>query len=455
MMLERLKESKYRILTWMICALICFLLQNSSEVGFFYDDATYWGRGQELWAGGRLNLLNIDGFRGYVFPLFLGTCNHYAGLLGWRIMNAAMISSIFTIIVPFLASEWQSVNNRKLDYRALFHYLVFTILFWGLEIYSLSDLPAVFLCLLASYEVDHIVEDETVVKRFLRCILFGVLVYSAYNVRTIYMFAAVYLIGYLIFRLFKAETKVINIITAMIGGAAGFLAAAIPQAYMNYHEHGKFTIKVITDGLMTQQLLWGMQYQAYATYVSPDALTKPPMYFMDNVGVHILQNEGITDTISLGQYLGICLKYPFEMLSIYGRHFINSILLYGPEVYVKKLDTSKVLVSTISFSCVFCLILACFFGCIKNWKTVWKFMPALIPVICITPGAIESRFFAAMYLYIIGTLCYNCDWRKLGQIFKKNKVKVAFCYIGLYVCCLVTWTSTLASLWTGYPIFFE
>lgn len=57
---------------------------------------------------------------------------------------------------------------------------------------------------------------------------------------------------------------------------------------------------------------------------------------------------------------------------------------------------------------------------------IWNFAPALILVICITPGAIESRFFAAMYLYIIGMLCYNCDWGKLGQIFRQNKIKIVF-----------------------------
>ncbi len=325
----------------------------------------------------------------------------------------------------------------------------------GLEIYPLSDLPAVFLCLLATYEVDHIIENQTVVKRFLRSILFGILVYSAYNVRTIYMFASAYLIGYLLYKLYKSKTKVINMIITVAGSGAGFVFSAIPQAYMNYHEHGKLSIKVITDGLMTQQLLWGMKFQNYATYVSADGLTDPPMYFMDNVGVNILQQEGIADAISLGQYIKICLKYPFEMVSIYGRHFINSILLYGPKVYVEKLDTSKVWISFISFSCVFCLIAAFLLGGIIKRKTIWKFMPVLIPVICITPGAIESRFFAAMYLYVIGTLCYNCDWMKLWHIFKKNKVKIVFCYIGLYSCFLVTWTSMLSSLKTGYPIFFE
>lgn len=345
--------------------------------------------------------------------------------------------------------------SGKLDYRVLVHYAIFTILFVGLEIYPLSDLPAIFLCLLAVYIVNYIVEDTMVIRKFLRSILFGVLVYSAYNVRTIYMFAAIYLIVYLIYMLYKNRTKLFSAIVVIIGGVSGFIGAAIPQMCMNYNEHGKLSIKVITDGLMTRQLFWGIKYQSYATYVGIEKLTSPPMYFMDNVGEQILQREGITEVISLGQYVKICLEYPFEMLSIYGRHFINGILLYGPEVYIEKLNTSKVLVSIISYSCIFCIILAFLLGCIKNRKTIWAFMPVIIPVICITPGAIESRFFSALYIYIIGTLCYNCDWAKMGRIFIKNKTKISFCYIGLYICFLVTWTSMFASLLTGYPIFFE
>lgn len=322
-------------------------------------------------------------------------------------------------------------------------------------IYPLSDLPAVFLCLLAAYEVEHIVEDTIIIKIFVRSILFGAFVYSVYNVRTIYVFAAIYLVGYLVYKLYQFRVRVIQYFIIVIGSIAGFVVTAVPQVYMNYYEHGKRTFKVITDGLMMNQLLWGMKYQFYATYVSPGDLTSPALRFMDNVGTTILQMERITDAVSFGQYIRICLKYPFEMLSIYGRHFINSILLYGSEVYVEELDSSKVLISFISYICVFCFIAAGLLGCIKNWKNIWSFASALIPVICITPGAIESRFFAATYLYIIGTLCYNCDWGKLGQVFRQNKVKIVFCYAGLYSCFLVTWTSMLSSLWTGYPIFFE
>ena len=79
----------------------------------------------------------------------------------------------------------------------------------GTVIYSLSDLPAVFLCLLAAYEVEHMVEDTIIIKILVGSILFGAFAYSAYNVRTIYVFAEIYLIGYLICKLYQFRVKVI------------------------------------------------------------------------------------------------------------------------------------------------------------------------------------------------------------------------------------------------------
>ena len=267
-------------------------------------------------------------------------------------MNAAMVSTLFMVIIPYLFRGGRNAVHGRLDYKALLSLLIFTIPFVGTVIYSLSDLPAVFLCLLAAYEVEHMVEDTIIIKILVGSILFGAFAYSAYNVRTIYVFAEIYLIGYLICKLYQFRVKVIQCFIIVIDSVVGFAVAAFLQAYINYHECGEWTFKVITDGLITNQLIWGMKYQFYATYVSLDELTSPALSFMDNVGASILQMEGITDVISLGQYIRICLKYLFEMLGIYGRHFINSILLYGPEVYVEKLDSNKVLISFISFMCV-------------------------------------------------------------------------------------------------------
>lgn len=56
---------------------------------------------------------------------------------------------------------------------------------------------------------------------------------------------------YLIYKLYKTKMRIINIIVTVIGGGIGFIISAILQVYISYHEHGRFSVKVITNGLMT------------------------------------------------------------------------------------------------------------------------------------------------------------------------------------------------------------
>lgn len=103
-MFAKLRESKAKLLTWLICGLLCFLIQillaPEELVG---DAAGYWMLGESFWENGKFTLWKAGGFRGYVFPVFLGACSHYVGEAGWRVVNAAVVSSIFAIIVPNLS----------------------------------------------------------------------------------------------------------------------------------------------------------------------------------------------------------------------------------------------------------------------------------------------------------------------------------------------------------------
>ncbi len=223
---------------------------------------------------------------------------------------------------------------------------------------------------------------------------------------------------------------------------------------MNYYELGKLSIKVPTSGLMKRQLFWGMQNQAYGTYVGIEQEI-PQMYFVDKVGMNILQKEGITNSfVSIGQYLKVCLKYPIEMVGIYTRHLINMLLPIWPEAYVVNMNSNKIITSLLAFSCIF-LFIICVFGKYTYRNTYWNFVPILIPVVFITPGAVEIRFFAALFIYIISTLCLNCDWKSMFSMIARNKIKFILSYIGIYASFIAIWTNTLSSISTGYPIFFE
>lgn len=61
-----------------IIFLVCILMFGL-EKGLWGDAADYWNRGTRLWQDGSFSLMNIDGFRGYVYPLYCGICNLLGG----------------------------------------------------------------------------------------------------------------------------------------------------------------------------------------------------------------------------------------------------------------------------------------------------------------------------------------------------------------------------------------
>ena len=69
-------------ITWYTLA-ICFFMVIIAESFFISapwicDAGDYWLRGEQLKSSG-CDLNSIDGFRGYVFPLFLGIVNYFGG----------------------------------------------------------------------------------------------------------------------------------------------------------------------------------------------------------------------------------------------------------------------------------------------------------------------------------------------------------------------------------------
>lgn len=185
-----------------------------------------------------------------------------------------------------------------------------------------------------------------------------------------------------------------NIVDAIVGFAGivlGILAAGIPQVVMNYKNLGSFSIGVPTNGLMLQQMFWGIKYQRYDTYIPRGTDTVHPdlqVFFTDAAGVKILQ----------------------EM----------------------NLNSSKWLLGVIGFSTLFISVLSMALNSCRSWKMLGWLTPVLIPSILIIPGAVEYRFSIGIYFYFIMNLCFNIDWK--GFVLK-------IIILGL---CFAIWSSMLS-----------
>lgn len=389
-----------------------------------------------------------DGFRGYVYPLYLGICYKIGGEIGFNIINSVLVAFFFTVLFPLFNKNGTDDNVQSKYAIPLLSFILFSCFFYGLELYSLSDLMAIILCMTAVVIENKVRKISGAVGRVCGAILLGVIIYLAYNVRTIYMFAGFYIFLLFLWHIYKSFGSIKNKIISIISVFGGILLGGLPQGYMNYFDLGIFSIKVPTSGLMLSQVYWGIQYQRYDTYIGIKQIEQhpsPQMYFLDTVGQALINKDGISDFSSWGDFFLFVFKHPVEVAGIYIRHLTNGLMPCWPGMYVTDLDNNKIILSLLAYILLFLCGVIILNKCIKNYNIFTNYFALLIPVIFIIPGAVEARFFAAVYLAAIGILCYNTNKDKLKKYICLNWMKtiIVFMIIGGFLTAL--WSNMLVS----------
>lgn len=437
-----------------ICSICCMLILAAVSMvlyhvmnadTLYHDSSDYWTRGQMLWQNGKFSFLNLsDGFRGYVYPLYLGICSR-VGKYGFMVINSLLVSVWFVYLMPKLHFCCENELNVFTGYiKCVVSYVVFMLFFSGLALYPLSDLLAVMLCGF-SILLELQIEKSVGLKNTIYSFLFGVVLYFAYNVRTIYLFAGIWLFVKLFLYLIKSSEKLVKRVAILGITILGTMIAALPQVYMNYHMLGKLSLIVPTNGLMLAQVSWGIRYQRYDTYVGENIMhPSPQMYFIDPVGNALMQRMEVGVFESWGDFLKFAFGHPLDLLGIYVRHIVNALFPCWPGQYVMNLDNNKVIYVVVSI-CIFFLFGLALLNCFINREILKRYTALIIPILFILVGAVEVRFFAAGYFLVIGSLCYNTDWISMKKYILVNRWKVLSALILFGGVLIALWSSMLAS----------
>lgn len=398
------------------------------EAGYWYDASDYWGRGALLWKDGEFDLLNLGtAFRGYIFPLYLGFCSFIGGENGsliYILINSLLLSLLFVLVIPKL----HEVNGEENKYSPI-HLFIFLLMFYGLVRYALSDLFAIALCMLAIMLEKTVMDCNSKIKSIIICFLLGVVLYWMYNTRTIYLFPAVYIFLVFLYHLSKLEgwkSKISNAATCLLGvGIAG-----LPQLYVNYVVNGVKSIAVLTNSLMLKQLYWGMYCQRFEGYIGEGRdVIGGPIWFIDDVGAHLLALEGIQTFGTWKEYIKFVILHFFDVVGIYVRHFVNILFPCWPNTYIEDIDNNKIFMLILSYVCIFLFCYSVFNKCIKSYRVFLNYIPLIIPMVLMIPSAVEVRFFAALYVLGIGVLCYNVNWIKMYECLKKSYIRTCIVFI--------------------------
>lgn len=135
-----------------------------------------------------------------------------------------------------------------------------------------------------------ILEDENANKpvRYWKFFIFGVNSYVAYNTRCTYLYGIVLLVLFVVFVLFY-RGKLKSLLISLIAMGLGIFVVSMPQCYVNKNCEGVFSPMVYTENypgiasnLQMQQIIWGLQYPRYETYIGIDSeYTSPGVFFVD------------------------------------------------------------------------------------------------------------------------------------------------------------------------------
>ena len=170
-----------------VFAILLFAAQRKHAVAFFpYDSATYWSLAVDPWS------LPADAFiRGYFFPALLGAWVAALSVVGigpieaFRLFSCVVYSAALTLLLPdtyrLLAGGQTGLVRR------LCPALLLALVFPGLFLFPLSDLPAAVLLWSAVFLLLRCTAPTTS-RPLLLALLAGCAAGAAYNTRTIYLF---------------------------------------------------------------------------------------------------------------------------------------------------------------------------------------------------------------------------------------------------------------------------
>ncbi|MCB2409195.1 hypothetical protein [Hymenobacter lucidus] len=428
-----------------------------------YDAEFYWqlARGFDVDGGGKFSLYNFDtALRGYLYPLL-----HYPAAVLVREMfdgqsggvlkffGALWAAALFGVVCPAL---WEKVTGRPVgSLRRLLFIVVCFVLWRDYFNFTLTDFPSV----LALFTALLLLYRST---RFFSIFAAGALVAAAVYMRPIYLLSVPFAVAVLVQQLWvrhPADTTgwLKAVASRLVVFAAAFLLVGFPQYLLNTNNFDSNSYLVLAEGagdvdkkdqsLYLFLLREGIGRQRYETNIGV-GYPKPQVSFMDPVGKALLEEEGISDFASYGDYFSFALRHPIDMAGLYLRHLFNSLdLLYsGPYIY--NVYHPSLLNAVVVYSVLFAALLVIVLRIRRLTFGHWVLLAAiLITSVASVPLIVECRFLIPLHLLLYAVACFGwpAQWQwQSTKLWQKLAVGLSY---GLFLwLCFTLSANTQAQL---------
>lgn len=462
-----------KLLLWAICIFILVMYWIIFHPNELCGDAqSYWNRSLEFIVDGQFSFTNYASLlRGYVFPFILllqrgfGVLPQTVEMFCWALTFMMMIAAIVVYQLPWIA---RNLFGKELSGRKILALEILFCIFWqGNLLYPLSDFYAVFFlnyAIILFYKLNRFYSEYSWIKNVIMAFAMGICVYITYSIRAMYVFFAIAVFVVFFIQNIKKNIKK----TALVLGAAllGCLFVSIPQIAINNVHASKLSPLVLGERngekINNKQLYWGLYYSRYETYVGdPDVYPHAGVIFEDKAGKAIIEKEGLQDLTPV-QAIKLYLKYPFDIIGIYGRHLLNAMDNRFPELYITDLYKSRIGYMLGNYCIWFAFFI--FWSAQRRVKgtTVrqgicnrWQYIGLMVlSSFVMLAGAIEIRFFLPIYCMVYLYVVMHFSKRTLRRCWDKYGIWLGvFAVIGLGLYIAYS-GNTLVSIYEGNPILF-
>lgn len=462
---------------WILSSALFFaLLLLYQNKAFYYDSASYWNMAASFMAeeGFSINPQNaVANFsiRGYVFPFLIFVLRGFwqLGWGGYWFLLSLLYGFFFAVVC---ADFFEMLFDLKVSAVKRVGPTVCIILFWkSLIYYPLADLMAVGLEVTGLYLLLKIKKSDgwnSSVKALIKTVAMalgaGMLLYAAYNSRPVYQYT-MYLALLLLFvepkKVFK-NRLIVNSVAAVCM-LLGMIIVAVPQVKINSENLGisswKVPLQLNTMYGDTGELLFqGLGLLRYETTIS-DEVESPSMYSHDVTASAIFAEMQIEEK-SIGNYIKVWLKYPFECIGIYFGHLVNALDVRFSDVYISDISETNLIYVFASLVLVYIVLLL---GkqqiCDKkiNCKSVWKSGVWLIlwnlPTIIAMINNIEPRYFIATWIFFYCLITFYADYKRIFKEVREHPVMYLAGFAVLVAICFNVWDTTYANMTYAERIF--
>lgn len=383
-----------------------YLLLISDYHHLYYDAELYWQAGHRFYQRGHFSLLgHDDALRGYAYPLLNFGCLavrkalHLSASAVVKGVNAGLAGLLFGVVGPRL---WRAATGAAalpaVGRRVLWAGLGFV--FWKDYFnFSLSDFPALLALGVGLWQVQ---------RRPGRAVLLaGVALALALNVRPIYLAAVPPALGLLLWQ--QPRRQWLPRLAFLLLGVGLVLA---PQWLINRRHFGANTPLVLAQSqelrihnLYLQKLKWGLVHQKYESSVGRE-LPTGQLLFLDKEGEEALQQDGITEFATAGQYLHFAARHPLLIAKTYARHLFAGLDSSHPTPYLRRWQPSPWL-RGLNYSLWFWAGLVALGLRRPAGRAALVLAALLLPCLAVLPMSMEVRFLLPLHLLLLALVAFG------------------------------------------------